>query len=142
MLQVARHAIRRSHLSRLASLLLMALEGLRSGQQGPATFLAKPKNPRTMGHNCLEHKLSLDDAVRLGGVTTKGEGRGLDLVERRRKHLADGIAALHGLHVPGEGYQVAPKTIGNEKLLATFDILLSQRLCKLLEPSRCTLCGA
>mmetsp|Transcript_14521 Transcript_14521/g.38603 ORF Transcript_14521/g.38603 Transcript_14521/m.38603 type:complete len:787 (-) Transcript_14521:9-2369(-) len=138
----AARAVRRPRAPERAAPLLVAFEGLRGCAQRPAALLAELDVARAARHRRLERDLGLDHAVRLRGLAHQGPAGGLDVVQRRRDHVADGVAALHGLDVPRESHEVPPVAVRGEEPRHGLDVAGQQRVLEAPEPRGRVLRGA
>ena len=128
---------------------LVALEFLQRGQQCPggvrtvvASFQAQV--PGAAAHRGLELDERRDDTVTvtvIGGGLAGPEPRRVRAGQSVLQHVADGVAALHRLEIPGERHQVAPEAVDGEHAGDPRDIAGGQGRLELGEPGVRTFLG-
>ena len=91
----------------------MALELDHRGQKGPDQSVLQPDVAKAARDIGLEADPALDQAIRFGRVFALGERPvgGFRCRKLAFQHVADLVAAFHGLDVPGEGNEIAPIAI-------------------------------
>ena len=96
-----------------AGRLLMALELDHGGEQRPDLAVLQPDVAEAARHRRLEADPAVEHAVAFGGVLALGDRpvRRFGLGQLADQHVAHLVAAFHRLDVPGEGDEIAPKTI-------------------------------
>ena len=100
-----------------ALVLLVALELVERGQEGPGALVVEPQQARAAPDRGLEGEPGRGDAVGLLGLLAVGdpEVRGVGRLHGVAQQVVDPVAVLDGREVPGERDQVAPEGGGGEQ---------------------------
>ncbi len=112
----------------------MALELVERREQRPRLAVAQAQVPAAAADRGLERDPRLGDAVGLGRRLGRAPAARLHARERVLEHVADAVAALDGLDVPGERDEVAPEAVVGEQLGGGGGVARGQRLLEAREP--------
>jgi hypothetical protein len=130
------HAMLGAHGPAWAFRLLVALELVQGGEQGPGLAIAQPQLPVPATHGGLEVDPGLGDAAGLRGFLAVGDlpaGR-LDPIQGGAQHVGDVGASLEGPDVPGERDQVTPEAVLGEQAGGLIRVVGGQGRAELGEP--------
>ncbi|MBB3929538.1 hypothetical protein GGR25_000557 [Kaistia hirudinis] len=105
------HALRTAGAERL----LEALQFGQRRQDGAGLAVLETDDPLAASDLGLEGEPGFDGAIGLGRDRSDPPGRGRGRRDRCVEEAADRVLACEGLHVPGEGDEIAPVAILNEE---------------------------